>query len=358
MQQMETRIAFLGRMACLACFSLLWAAPPDPRIKALGIANGSSVEVKTATSKVTGVLEEVGNEGLRIRPSGGGSPVTVGFSEIKSLKRKGKPVGGLADPKLKAALGDLPEGEPVTLTLADNSQVSGRLTGQTPEGLELEVPGADGSFTKRSIPRAQIAGVKVPKTGQLPGMPKVQSPVMVKKSLSAIPIGSPVDLTLPGGKPLSGKLMGMSADGFSLQTLEGGSFVTKQLAFNQVAGVKRPGLGVKGLVPGLRPPGVQTPDALRRKALGIPMGSPMTVTMPDGTKSVGKLQGVSNDGIVLQSMQGGKLADRSLAFADIGSMKIGEPKTPQQRVLGMSKRTAITMVTAALTGFISGLIAR
>jgi small nuclear ribonucleoprotein (snRNP)-like protein len=336
----------------------------EAKLKALEIPTGAPVALRTADNKkVKGTLEGMTADGMVVRTvqDGRTSTQTIAFDQVSGLKQKGKPKKGSAGQSAKAldaSVAGIPEGTPVTVTLADKTKVTGRFAGQTPEGMAVKVPGQAGEgMTTRTFKAGEIAGVKQ-STGKLPGMPSLQSPVMVKKSLSGIPVGSPVKLNMPGGALLSGKLMGLTADGFSLQTLEGGSLVTKQLRFDQVASVKRPSLGIRGMIPGLKPPGMQTPQMMKTKALAMPAGSPLTVTMPDGAKISGKLMGTTNEGLQLQNMQNGTLVNQTLSFDQIGSIKPGAPKTVSMRAKTVS-RTVITMVvTAAVAGFISGKIAK
>ncbi|MBM3786973.1 MAG: hypothetical protein FJW30_21660 [Acidobacteria bacterium] len=335
--------------------------PPDvARNKALAVPAGAPLTVKVAgRGPVKGTLQDMTSEGIKVRTETGGIE-SIAFDQISSLK-KGKPnrmAVGTGMPKaLDTKLGDIPAGTPVTLTLADKTQVSGRYAGKSPDGVKVQVPGAGDSMITRTIPHAELARVKRPK-GKLPGLPSLQSPVMVRKSLLGIPVGSPVALNMPGGSQLTGKLMGVTADGFSLQTFDAGNLVTKNLQFDQIASVKRPSPGFRGRIPGLKPPGLQTPEVLKTKALAIPAGTPLTVTLPDGTKSTGKLMGTTNEGMRLQRMEGGELKEQTLGFDEVGSIKKGVPVTPAGRFKGVSK-TVITMaITAAVTGFISGKIAK
>lgn len=358
-------VLVLGASVAFGQFKFKRGKVPRPdaaKMKAMQIPAGAPIALQTAgQGKLKGVLQGVTKDGLSIQPTGGaGALQSIPFDQIVSLKQKGKPKPGqaLQTPKaLDSSLTSIPEGAPVTFTLADKSQVSGRYAGKTPEGVAVKVPGAGDAMTTRTLPTAQIASVKRP-TGKLPGMPGLQSPTMVKKSLSGIPEGSPVTLNMPGGGQLSGKMMGMTADGFSLQTLEGGNVVTKQMTFDQVAGVKPPSPGIRGRIPGLKRPGLQTPEMLKAKAMTLPTGSPLTVRMPDGTKTTGKLMAATNDGLQVQSLQGGELVTQNLGFDQIGSIQPGVPKTASGRAKTISKTVVTMAVTAAITGFISGKIAK
>jgi hypothetical protein len=326
--------------------------------KALQIPTGSPIALKTADQrKLDGTFEGMSADGIAIRSFENGRTVTqtIPYNQVGSLKQKGRPRRGRGPQSpqmLDASLAGLPAGAPVTVTLADKSQVSGRFAGKTPEGLSVAVPGAP----KRTIPLDQIAGIQQPK-GKLPGMPKLQSPTMVKKALN-LPSGTPVNLNLMGGGTLSGKLMETYPGGFTLQTLEGGNLVTKQLSFDQIASVDPPKVSLARRIPGLRPPGLQTPAMLKAKALALPAGSPLTVNMPDGTQTVGKLVGSTDQGIQVQSLQGDNLVTQTLSFDQIGSIKPGVPQTPTARAKKLSRTVVVTLVTAAVAGFISGQLAK
>jgi hypothetical protein len=340
-------------------------AGENPLMKALSIPNGSPVAVRTSDGgKLRGVLESLSGNEMTLRMLEGNRFVSkaIPLAQIAGLKKKGKVPrpsmggggGGMGMPGagLDGALGGIPEGAPVTATLADKSTVNGRFAGRSAEGVGIQVPG---EMTPRKIPMDQLAGIRQPKNGKLPGMPKLQSPSMVKKSLSGIPIGSPVNLTMPGGAALSGKMMGMDAKGFSLQTLEGSNLVTKQLTFDQVAGVKmprRPG------IPGFRKPGLQTPEALKAKALNIPTGSPVTVNMPGGQQFTGKFLGASNEGMQIQGMQGSELVTQTLPYDAVGSLKTGAPVTLGSRARGLAKQSVSIIVTAGAAGLLSGILSR
>ena len=338
------------------------AAPDAAKVKAMKIPAGAPVALRLADSKkITGTLDGMTTDGLSIRAFENGRSVTqsVPFAQIASLKQKGKAKAGRGPqtPKmLDSSLTSIPEGAPVTFTLADNTQVSGRYAGKTPDGVGVKVP-QGGQMATRNLALNQVAGVKQPK-GKLPDVPGLQSPAMVKKSLSGIPAGSPVTLNMPGGGQLSGKMAEMTGEGFSLQTLEGGDLVTKKLAFDQVAGVKAPSAGLRGRIPGFKPPGLQTPEVLKAQALGLPTGSPLTLMMPDGSKTTGKLLATNNDGLQMQSMQGGNIVTQNVGFDQIGSIKPGVPKTASGRAKTISKTVVTLAITATITGFISGKISK
>jgi hypothetical protein len=332
--------------------------PEAAQAKALQIPAGAPIALKTADGrKLKGAFEGMSADGISVRSFENGRAVTqtIPYNQVGSLKQKGRPKRGRGPQSpqmLNASIDGLPAGAPVTVTLADKSQVSGRFAGKTPDGISVAAPGAP----NRTIPLDQIAGIQQPK-GNLPGMPRLQSPTMVKKALS-LPSGSPVNLNMMGGGQLSGKLMETHADGFTLQTLEGGNLVNKRVSFDQVASVQPPKVSLARRLPGLKPPGLQTPAMLRTKALGLPAGSPLTVTMPDGSQTVGKLVGTTNDGIEVQSMQGGNLTTQTLSFDQIGSIKPGVPQTPAATAKRFSRTAVMTLVTAAVAGFISGQLAR
>lgn len=332
--------------------------PEAAQAKALQIPSGAPIALKTADRrKLKGTFEGMSADGISVRSFENGRAVTqnIPYNQIGSLKQKGRPRRGRGPQSpqmLDASIAGLPAGAPITVTLADKSQVSGRFAGKTPQGLSVATPGAP----NQTIPLDQIAGIQQPK-GKLPGMPKLQSPTMVKKALN-LPAGSPVNLNLMGGGQLSGKLMETNADGFTLQTFEGGNLVTKKLSFDQVASVDPPKVSLARRIPGLRPPGLQTPAMLKAKALTLPAGSPLTVNMPDGSQTVGKLVGSTDAGIQVQSLQDGNLVTQTLNFDQIGSIKPGVPKTPTARAKGISRTVVVTLVTAAVAGFISGQLAK
>jgi hypothetical protein len=338
------------------------------KMKAMNIPSGSPVSITGVDgAKISGTLEGMTNDGLSVRSVQNGRAVTqtIPYAQVKSLKgKKGKVKlghGGIQTPQmLDASIAGIPEGSPVNVKLADSSIVSGRFAGKTPDGgIAVQVPQA-GGMTTRNLSLDQVASIKMPK-GKLPGMPgmpALQSPAMVKKALSGFPVGSPVNLNMPGGQMLSGKLAGMTATGFSLQTLEAGNLVTKNLSFDQVASVKPPSVGITKFIPGLRPPSLKTPAALKADAINIPAGSPVTLNMPDGSKIAGKLTGVTNDGVQIQGVQGGNLATQTLGYDQIGSIKQGVPVTKTARLKTVSKAAVGVIISAAVAGLISGKIAR
>ena len=256
----------------------------------------------------------------------------------------------------------IPTGAPVLVRTTGKQKIKGTLTGLTAEGLSLKTE----EGASRTLPLSEVASLKqkgkppkpTPPAAKTPSVPNAPSPVMVKKSLSAIPVGSPIKVRMPGGQLVDGKLTGTTPDGFQFQTIESGSLVTKSLAFNQVAGIKGPSLGLRKSIPGLKPPALQTPAALKAKAIKIPTGSPITVQMPDGAQVSGKLMETTNDGMKIQSLQNGDLVTHTVGFDQMGSFKPGLPVTMSARAKTAVKSVVVIAVTAAATGFIAGKIGK
>lgn len=327
--------------------------PEQLKLRALRIPPGSNVKVvSTNGTKTQGVLTGMSNDAVSVKTAPQAAAQTLPFNAMSSLKKiRGKKFGVKKPGGVDASLGTIPEGSPVVAKLSDGSKVEGRYTGKTADGLTMQVP-QGGQMTSRTIPLDQISSIKQPKH-KLPGMPALQSPAMSKKVLSGLPVGSPVNVTMPNGQTVSGKYQGMTADGFSLQSLEGGNLVTKNLSFDQVASVKPPGIGIKKYIPGLHPPAMQTPGALKSAALAIPAGSPVTLAMPDGSKTSGKLMGVTNDGLQVQSMQAGNVVTQNVGFDQIGSIKQGVPLTASDRMKKVGKAGIMVIVTGAISGVLA-----
>jgi hypothetical protein len=88
--------------------------------------------------------------------------------------------------------------------------------------------------------------------------------------------------------------------------------------------------------------------------MGIPTDSRVTLRIPNGTETVGKLMGVSNDGLQVQSVQAGDIATQTVAYDQIGSIKQGVPTPPSARVKKMGRATLMVIVT----GVVSGILAK
>jgi hypothetical protein len=326
--------------------------------KALAIPSGDPVNVKTVDgSKVKGTLMGVSNSAVSVQPSGA-STQNIDYSNIKSLKKGHGPrldVSGTGAPqndKLNASLGSIPQGSPVNFKLNDKTKVDGRYLGETGDAVNVQVP-QDGKMTTRTIPKTQIAGVEMDKPG-LFHKPKLESPELVKKRLSGMPVGSPLHFTTPNGQSVAGKLTGTTDTGFSVQSLESGNIVNTDYPYDQIASVKPPTPSFTKRIPGLRPPGLQSAPQIKTAAMAIPVGSPLTLQMPDGSKTIGKLAGVTNDGLQVQSIQGGNVATQNVPYDQIGSVQQGVPTPPSERAKKVGKAAAMVVVT----GVISGALAR
>jgi hypothetical protein len=326
--------------------------------QALAIPSGSPVSVKTLQgAKTKGTLMAVSNSAVSVQPAGS-STQDIAFDSIKSLKKARGPrlnVAGGGPPQneaLNTSLGSIPAGSPVNFKLNDKTKVEGRYLGETSDSVNLQVP-QGGTMTTRTIPKAQIAGVNVDKPG-LFHKPKFESPELVRKRLSGMPAGSAMHFTTPSGQSVAGKLAGTTDTGFSVQSLEGDNIVTKDYPYDQVASVQPPTPSFTKRIPGLRPPGLQSAPQIKTAAMAIPVGSPLTLQMPDGSKTVGKLAGVTNDGLQVQSIQGGNVSTQSVPYDQIGSVQQGVPTPPSARAKKLGKAAAMVVVT----GVISGALAR
>jgi len=325
--------------------------------KALKIPTGSQVQVKsTDGTKVKGTLTEVTNDGIGVK-TGKGPAQSFAYGRISSLKKTRGPNVG-EDGTLKevdASLGNIPQGSAVNLKLADKTKVSGRYLGKTADGVKVQAP-QGGKMVDRTIPTDQIASIQPDKPG-LFSKPKFQSPDLAKKTVSAIPVGSSMDIKTPDGKNVSGKLTGVTDTGFAMQTLEGGDIVTKDLPYDQVASVKRPNPRIKQRIPGLRAPALQSGPQIKAAAMDIPVGSLVTLQMPDGSRSTGRLMGVTNDGMQVQSLKAGNVVSQNVGFDQIGSVKQGVPISPTDRAKQYGKTAALVIVTGIISGAIGGAIA-
>ena len=105
--------------------------------------------------------------------------------------------------------------------------------------------------------------------------------------------------------------------------------------------VKPPKLGIKGR------------HLCKHSPHGLPVGSPITLAMPGGKKVVGKLIGVKNKGLEVQSVDGGDLVTRNPGYDQIGSIKQGVPATASGRVKTIANTAVTIVVTSTITGIIS-----
>ncbi len=332
----------------------------ETKREALKIPTGSPVKVmSTDGTKVKGALTEVTNDGIRVK-TGKGPAQSFAYDRISSLKKMRGPKMSLDGTpnrgKLHASLGNIPQGAPVNLKLTDKTKISGRYLGKTADGIRVQTPQGD-KMAERTIPSDEIAGVRPEKPG-LFSKPKFQPPDLVKKTVSGVPVGSPMNIKTPDGKDVSGKLTGATDNGFTMQTLEGGNIVNKDLPYDQVASVKLPNSGIKQLIPGLHPPALQSGPQIKAAAMDIPAGSLVTLQMPDGSKSTGKLMGVTNDGMQVQSLKAGELVTQNVSFDQIGSVQQGLPVTPADRAKRYGRSAAMVVVTGLVSGALAGVIAR
>jgi hypothetical protein len=84
--------------------------------------------------------------------------------------------------------------------------------------------------------------------------------------------------------------------------------------------------------------------------MDIPVDSLVTLQMPDGSKTTGRLMGVTNDGMQVQSLKAGNVVTQNVGFDQIGSIKQGVPITPTDRAKQYGKTAAILIVMGAISG--------
>jgi hypothetical protein len=72
----------------------------------------------------------------------------------------------------------------------------------------------------------------------------------------------------------------------------------------------------------------------KTRLLAIPMGSLVDVRLNDNEKIRGRMGEVSDEGFVIQAVQGGKVENRKIAFTDMKSIKsIGKSHTTRNILL-------------------------
>lgn len=88
-------------------------------------------------------------------------------------------------------------------------------------------------------------------------------------------------------------------------------------------------------------------DATRLKSalINIPTGTPIRVRTRDGAQVAGKLMQLSDEGIEMQALTGGRIETRALRFADIAGLSTGPRKSLVARTLG----PVLTIVSLAGT---------
>lgn len=87
----------------------------------------------------------------------------------------------------------------------------------TKDSVLIQIP-EGASFSIRTLAFDQISNLIPIK--KLPGTAGLQTHAWIRQSLVAIPIGSKLNLGMPGGISLSGRLLRMASNSFSMQTLE------------------------------------------------------------------------------------------------------------------------------------------
>jgi hypothetical protein len=85
--------------------------------------------------------------------------------------------------------------------------------------------------------------------------------------------------------------------------------------------------GIKQHIPGLHSPALQSGPLIKAAAMDVPVGSLVTLQMPDGSKTAGRLMGVTNDGMQVQSLKAGNVVTQNVGFDQIASIKQGVPIT-------------------------------
>ncbi|MCW5982211.1 MAG: hypothetical protein KIT09_29255 [Bryobacteraceae bacterium] len=87
---------------------------------------------------------------------------------------------------------------------------------------------------------------------------------------------------------------------------------------------------------------------VKQAALDIPLGSPVEVRT-HGDKVRGRLTGVADEGVTLQTVSGGRIESRLLPFTDISNVKIRQKRSPLTMVMGVMTMLATAgAITAAV----------
>ncbi|MBI5282904.1 MAG: hypothetical protein HY858_14560 [Candidatus Solibacter usitatus] len=167
---------------------------------------------------------------------------------------------------------------------------------------------------------------------------------VVRERALSIPEGAPVELRTSGRRKVSGALLAAEDEAVRLHHNAGGTYIESVWLFDEIDSIRRldrprfPRLGLAGrLLAIVLSLTLCLPAAeldLRAKALQIPTGAPILLKTTARQTLRGRLNAVSDAGIAMQLVENNAIAERTVPFSEIKSLKqTGKPMHPGYVVL-------------------------
>ena len=135
----------------------------------------------------------------------------------------------------------------------------------------------------------------------------------VAKKVMEMPEGTQIEVVLRNKDTLRGRLGPVSQESFRMEYARGEKVMDREVPFDQVKSVKKPGAAAVSATSQER--------TVQQQVVEIPTGNLVEVRLTDRSKTRGRIGKISEEGFLLTAAKGNQVEEQKLAFSDVTSVK-------------------------------------
>jgi len=162
----------------------------------------------------------------------------------------------------------------------------------------------------------------------------------VAKKVMEMPEGTQIEVVLRNKDTLRGRLGPVSQESFRMEYARGEKVMDREVPFDQVKSVKKPGAAAVSATSQER--------TVQQQVVEIPTGNLVEVRLTDRSKTRGRIGKISEEGFLLTVAKGSQVEEQKLAFSDVTSIKTLEKKDGGKKGLYILLGAAIAVGTIFL----------
>ena len=163
----------------------------------------------------------------------------------------------------------------------------------------------------------------------------------VAKKVMEMPEGTQIEVVLRNKDTLRGRLGLVSQESFRMEYARGEKVMDREVPFDQVKSVKKPGAAAVSATSQER--------TVQQQVVEIPTGKLVEVRLADKSKIRGRIGQISADGFLLTAARGNQVGEQKMAFSDVTSIKAiekgeGAGKTATYALVGAAAAAATVII--------------
>ena len=162
----------------------------------------------------------------------------------------------------------------------------------------------------------------------------------VAKKVMEMPEGTQIEVVLRNKDTLRGRLGRVSQESFRMECARGEKVMDREVPFDQVKLVKKPGAAAVSATSQER--------TVQQQVVEIPTGNLVEVRLTDKSRIRGRIGKISEEGFLLTAAKGNQVEEQKLAFSDVTSIKTIEKKDGGKKGLYILLGAAIAVGTIFL----------